>query len=436
MPHPGFETARSFLSGFGVQNTRDGVMRSHAGLIDHAPLCRWLRYRAVERATHRIGSLDGLRGVAAFIVVIHHALMPIPSFANILVGAAPTSTAQWLITYTPLRIIWAGPEAVWVFFVLSGFVLVRPYLCDRRLQSGRYYLRRFLRLYVPVFASYLFARTLRVVARDPDPAYTWWIAGHVPAVGIRDSVRTMSLILGNNITLNLVWWSLQWEVWFSILLPVVVIVVRRTRHHGVLLVVFFVTASAAGRIISDSSTWYSVRLMKAPYYLSMFGVGAALAVLEEPTRRHFARVRAGGTAIVVLWMITLLTMPAAIEALIPSAGLGHSLGLFVSGAIGVMGAAGCVVAALAVPSVVRALTWRPIHWLGTRSFSLYLVHDPIIATLVFALGMTSATWWSIGLSIIISLMVAAGFYRIVEAPVLSLLRRIPPNRPKATMAVT
>lgn len=387
----------------------------------------------MERATPRIDSLDGLRGVAAFIVVIHHALMPIPSFANIVNGAAPTSTAQWLVTYTPLRIVWAGPEAVWVFFVLSGFVLVRPYLGDRKLDTGRYYLRRFVRLYVPVFASYLFARALRIVAREPDPAYTWWIAGHVPAVGIRDSVRTMSLLFGNNITLNLVWWSLQWEVWFSILLPVVVIVVRRARRHGVLLVVFFATASAAGRIISDDSTWYSMRLMKAPLYLSMFGVGAALTLLEEPIRRRLATVRVVGAAVFVLGAVTLLTMPAAIEALIPSAGPGHSLGLFASGAIGVMGAAACVVVALAIPSVVRALTVRPIHWVGTRSFSLYLVHDPIIAAIVFGFGLSSVTWWSFPLGIVLSLVVAAGFYRIVEAPVLSLLRRMPRNRPRAAL---
>lgn len=385
---------------------------------------------------HRIDSLDGLRGVAACIVVVHHSLMPSPSFAGIVTGAAPSGAMQWLLTYTPLRIIWAGSEAVWVFFVLSGFVLVRPYVSERRLDTGRYYLRRFVRLYLPVFASYVFARALRVVPREPDPSHTWWIAGHVPAVGIEDSVRTMTLLVGNHITLDLVWWSLQWEVWFSILVPLVVIVVRRARRHGALLVVFFVAASAAGRIAADLQRWDSVRLMKAPFYLSMFGVGAALTLLEDPIRRRLGTVNAAGAVAFVLGSISLLTMPAAVEALTPPGGPGHTAGFFASGAIGLTGAAGCLVAALALPAVVRTLTRTPIHWLGVRSFSLYLIHDPIIAAIVFAFGLSAATWWSLPLGIAVSIVVAAVFYKVVEAPTLELLRRIPRNRLARTSPAT
>jgi peptidoglycan/LPS O-acetylase OafA/YrhL len=390
----------------------------------------------LNSATHRIDSLDGLRGVAAFIVVVHHSLMPSPSFAGIVTGAAPSGAVQWLLTYTPLRIVWAGREAVWVFFVLSGFVLVRPYVSERRLDTGRYYLRRFVRLYLPVFASYVFARALRVVPREPDPSHTWWIAGHVPAVGIEDSVRTMSLVVGNHITLDLVWWSLQWEVWFSILVPLVVVVVRRTRRHGMLLVMFFVAASAAGRTFADDPTWSSVRLMQAPFYLSMFGVGAGLTLLEDPIRRRLAHLGVTGSAAFVLVSISLLTMPAAVEALIPSNGAGHAVGLAASGAIGVTGAAACLTAALTLPAVVRTLTRRPIHWLGVRSFSLYLIHDPIIAAIVFAFGLSTVTWWSLPLGIVISVVVAGVFYELVEAPTLELLRRIPRNRPARTSPAT
>lgn len=350
------------------------------------------------------------------------------SLANILLGDAPSNTVEWVITYTPLRIVWAGPEAVWVFFVLGGFVLARPYLATRRLEAGRYHLRRFLRLYLPVLASFVLAAGLRLVPREPAATQSWWIAGHVPAAGIKDSIRTMSLLFGDNITLDLVWWSLQWEVWFSNLLPVVVVIVHRARRHGAILVATFEIISAVGRIVADNSTGRSVHLMKAPLYLSMFGVGAALVLLEEPIRRRLALLSTTTAAAFIALAITSLTLPATIEALTRPAGVIHAVGLFVSGASGVVGAAACVVAALALPLAVRALEWRPIHWLGTRSFSLYLVHDPIIATIVLGFGLSMATWWSVPLGIVIALIVAAGFYRVVEAPVLSLLRRIPANR--------
>jgi uncharacterized membrane protein len=77
----------------------------------------------------RVRSLDGLRGVAALIVVVHHALLTSPTLARVNYGAVPGSVHGflWWMTYTPLHLIWAGPEAVFVFFVLSGFVLfLRP----------------------------------------------------------------------------------------------------------------------------------------------------------------------------------------------------------------------------------------------------------------------------------------------------------------------
>jgi peptidoglycan/LPS O-acetylase OafA/YrhL len=73
----------------------------------------------------RLRSLDGLRGVAAIVVVAYHSLLISPSLAEIVVNNQPAEPGSFwdLLLHSPLRILIAGNEAVIVFFVLSGLVL-------------------------------------------------------------------------------------------------------------------------------------------------------------------------------------------------------------------------------------------------------------------------------------------------------------------------
>ena len=62
----------------------------------------------------------------------------------------------WWVTFTPFHILWAGSEAVAVFFVLSGFVLTRA-AAGTSFSWRAYYPSRLLRLYLPVAGALVFA---------------------------------------------------------------------------------------------------------------------------------------------------------------------------------------------------------------------------------------------------------------------------------------
>jgi peptidoglycan/LPS O-acetylase OafA/YrhL len=88
--------------------------------------------------------LDALRFVLAFWVAIGHYGM-FPLFA----GADATSGYMRLLTRGWNTVVFGIP-AVIVFFVISGFCIHLPFSGNENLPIGRYYLRRYTRILVPV----------------------------------------------------------------------------------------------------------------------------------------------------------------------------------------------------------------------------------------------------------------------------------------------
>jgi peptidoglycan/LPS O-acetylase OafA/YrhL len=69
--------------------------------------------------TRRLQRLDGLRGIAALIVVFFHYL------SAFVPALTPDQTANpYWVSDTPLAVLFNGPFAVIVFFVLSGFAVI------------------------------------------------------------------------------------------------------------------------------------------------------------------------------------------------------------------------------------------------------------------------------------------------------------------------
>ena len=78
-----------------------------------------------KKTKSHIYSLDGLRGIAALVVVVHHLLLTLPWFADRvglgLLGPKGQFIFSWhnLFEYTPLHILYGGTEAVVIFLYLA-----------------------------------------------------------------------------------------------------------------------------------------------------------------------------------------------------------------------------------------------------------------------------------------------------------------------------
>jgi peptidoglycan/LPS O-acetylase OafA/YrhL len=111
----------------------------------------------------KIKYLDGLRGLAALIVVLSHFVVVF--YPALYTGEASevhfVSELEVVIAGTPLNLLYNGNFAVCIFFILSGYVLTYRFFRDKdteTLKSGAF--RRYIRLLVPVLFSNLVALIL------------------------------------------------------------------------------------------------------------------------------------------------------------------------------------------------------------------------------------------------------------------------------------
>jgi len=351
-----------------------------------------------DRPAGRIGSLDGLRGVAAAVVLIHHSLLTIPSFANGNLHLPVPESRSWLV-YTPLHVFWAGGEAVFVFFVLSGFVLTLPAL--RRTQDWiAYFPARLVRLYVPVVASVLVALVLfLVVPRTGDPGESAWVARHADTLSLHGLVGDLTLLSPTRMNSPL--WSLTWEVAFSLLLPLFVSIAAVTRRH------WWITALVAALL---STAGHPLRLQWLTY-LSMFLVGSAVAAGWE----RIPQVRRLVGWVLLVASVLGLTCGWWYPREAPGAVFGSTV-ILLSAAVLV------VLAGKWLPAE-RVLLGSVPRTLGRISFSLYLVHEPI-AVSIAELVPDAHPWIAPLLTVPLALVAAVFFARFVELPAHRLAKQV------------
>ncbi len=229
----------------------------------------------------RYGSLDGLRGVAAIIVVVTHALVTFPAASDAFFGGEPTGWFLKVISDTPAHLIWAGPEAVYVFFVLSGLVLglmTRAADFDWR----AYVPTRLLRLYLPVIAAVVLCAPLLVFAPAPAADASGWLLARPASIGPREILADVTLLTGASGAISPLW-SLQWEVLFSLLLAAYVVVL--VRRHAFWQFPALILLCAVG----DAFQMWSLR------YLPMFGIGVLMAAGWSRLSQRFARRQVCGS---------------------------------------------------------------------------------------------------------------------------------------------
>ncbi|WP_214103456.1 acyltransferase family protein [Acrocarpospora catenulata] len=345
-------------------------------------------------ATRRLVGLDGIRGLAALFVVLHHCrLSAFPGFPR---DTGP-GWASWLLY---------GHFAVVVFIVLSGFSLaVAPARRDWELGGlGRFAHRRLWRIlppYWPALAmSLVIAWTL-----VPQPG-----AGPPTAASVVFYGLLIQDVFGSP-SPNGAFWSIAIEAQLYLVFPLLLMMVRRA---GVLVMLGAVGAvvTAIG-LLAPAVPAVDLLMRFTPQFALLFAIGAVAAGV------------AGGRWLRVPWGWLSLVTVVPVLVLITLRGPEWTVANFYWVDLALGPAIGCLLACLAAGRpgwLTRLLDTRPLRALGSFSYSLYLTHAPLVTVLyalVIAPNFTPgvpAFLATLALCVPVTLLVARGFAAVFELP--------------------
>ena len=336
-----------------------------------------------EQATlaRRNPGIDLLRGLSILLVVLHHIGLRIPLHRGVLAA------------YVPIPILNAfnynGYESVFVFFVISGFLITGNTLQRwgglDRIDARAFYGRRFARI----------APCLSVLLIVLSVLHLLGVEDYV----IRRAGQTLPCALLAALGLHLNWyeghygylpgnwdvlWSLSIEEVFYLGFPVACLLIRRTWMLAALLIAFALSLPWTHAALASNEIWQEKAYLPGMAAIATGVLGALIAARWPSHRRGVIRIliAAGCLGLAAIYLIEQWLWP-----------LLHD---------------GCML--LLTVSVMCALiglqwrqaggewhSWRALNWLrsfGRLSYEIYLSHMFVVTAVVrlFHLAAADMTW--------------------------------------------
>jgi peptidoglycan/LPS O-acetylase OafA/YrhL len=321
----------------------------------------------------RFTELDGLRGVAALLVVFFHLRRNVRDLD-------PPDTLYQLVN--------GGYLMVDLFFVLSGFVLARTMLSTRTVGDALWFsslrARRFLPLHLTgVAIAFGCVSTIWLAQHygiEHAPARPAFSNSQESPFGYLSAVLLLQGLIGPQFAGYDAAWSLSIELWTNILLVAAIALVpwpNRKQWVGPAAVVIGAVVLAT----ADSGAENSVGMTAFGRGLTGLGVGMVVYLLYTAgVRRGVSTVgshREPGRTRGVPWP----AVGAALGLITLLAAMRWSTDLRPLNFLPIFPIAGVLLFCLAQPSAGPAhalMNSRIAQWLGSRSFALYALHAPVL----------------------------------------------------------
>ena len=378
----------------------------------------------VAVSTPYLAELESLRGIAMVLVLLFH-------LDSMIQGTSQRIGGE--IVSPALAYVRAGHTGVNLFFILSAFLLSLPFLAQvaggKAVSVPRYFQRRALRILPLYYAAVLAAALLcATTAAEVLRALPYLLFLHQIA-GLTESLMPYSAV----------WWSLATEAQFYLVLPLLPVALGSRRGRVVaafalmlwgLAYCVFVTGNFPFKT-AEAEMFLGLSLFgRLPMFLA--GMGAAWLYLThgERLRRRLADspvLRHGGADLVLLAVLLclgyLLRWVVWIGAHLAQRAPAYQVWHLVEGPLWT---AVLLLLLLAPLRLKGFLSNSLLSKLGVLSYSLYILHVPVIALSLRFLRERSASWigWNGRTAIVGALLcivcacLAEVTYRAIERPFL------------------
>lgn len=359
----------------------------------------------------RIEQLDSIRGLAALAVLFSH----IPYFA-------------FSLPYETYRIlVWLGindgHSFVMLFFLLSGFVLSIPFLKKDKVNYLPYVIKRFFRIYIPYLFAIILAITLSqfFLSKEVSVVGDWNLLwdDSISSQLIKDHL----LFLGNYNTnaFNGVIWSLIHELRISLIFPLIALLIKRLNWKIIILVCIIFSCIAELNTIYgfQESIGYQTDYFKTIQYSAFFMLGSLIAKYKNELVTIYQRINP-----LLKWMLLMISLfllkfsNFILLFLYRITGLdllsSHFNALAEYGIL--LGCMGIVISAISSIRFEKFLLFKPFLFLGKISYSLYLLHLPIILSCIYLFNNVMPLWSISILAIFLSVFISTVTWIFIENP--------------------
>ncbi|MGE6593811.1 acyltransferase family protein [Bacillus mycoides] len=348
----------------------------------------------------RINELDSIRGLAAITVVFGHFCLMLPSLPN-------------SIKLSPLRFLWAGGEAVIIFFVLSGFVLSMA-LYHSKTNYWGYLIKRFVRIYIPyyfwifiTFALFILFSPYEVTGLR-DWFYDKW-QGPITKLDIMNHFVLLNNFFTDNY--NPVIWSLAQEMRISIVFPLLFLLFyKQSWKKTILFAMSFSLISIFLNMlhIGKAEGFYN-GYADTLHFTSMFMVGMLLFKHQEELAHLYRNMKNLKRNLLITLGIFLYVYSTGILLISRSdtAFLLKDWGV-------VIGVSILIIMAMNNLKVKAILNKSVFVYLGEISYSIYLCHFPIMMVLFKLLYAKIPILFLLILCITMTILFSIVSYHLIE----------------------
>lgn len=354
---------------------------------------------------HHVGALDGLRGVAVLLVVVSH-------FRILVIWPTPWNSVNNFMA--------GGFLGVDLFFVLSGFLITSLLLVETKRRNVRGVLRRF---YV--------RRVFRLM-----PAILVFLASHAilalwENTSMRSELRSARAVIFYHLNWHFIWdpkhsvidfghlWSLAIEeqfyiVWPIVLLGLVLIRLKPQVIIGVILSLIFVVYLRRVALWNDGVRWTQIYTRTDARVDSLL-IGALAAFVF----RYFRVPPMLSKMMMYVSLLVALSTFAYFGPRVESSKFLYNSGFTL---IAVLFAFVVFGLANSESGLGKALSCRPLRFVGKISYGLYIWHLPVFRVLARHME-TGTRIGRLGLGLFLAFTATLISWYAVERPALKLKNR-------------
>lgn len=366
----------------------------------------------------RLEFVDGMRGFASLTVLIAHSFFFSGGYVLTIGGVWVSKAFGW------------GTFGVNLFLVISGFSLayglIQPDGSWKKIGIKDFFIRRAIRILPPYYAAILIFSLagwfMPLIYKLFDAShYTHFHPfGLAPVLAHGLLVANITYGLNHNFPLlNGSFWSLEVEVQFYLLFPLLIYVVRRFgifNMMGGVLVLNALWRMATWNLVAPSGDYTSIWewTWNGPGRMFEFALGILAAYILVRYPNHISPTMCMLLGGLILWL-GYSYMYVREGPFSPLSDIMLGTGFFF-----------LILSASKRGLMYYLFTWRPLLWLGAFSYSLYLIHEPVMVEMLTWFGGRQG-WaafftYTIGMASVI-IVLAYFFYRAFEKPTIGWGRR-------------